>query len=252
MQEDRDQTDTERGAKARRTVRALGRAALATSMAENGAPYASLAMVATDHSGCPLMLLSDLAEHTRNIRANPAASLLFDATEGLDNPLTGTRVTQLGAVSKIDDGAERERLMARYLARHPDAAVYAGFADFNLYRLDVERVHVVAGFGVIFWLSGDAFLAGSERVAEVAAAESEIVAHVNQDHSDTVRLFAQVFAGGADGPWKITAADCDGVEIGLGNRRKRIPFDKSVFTATDARAALITLVEKARRRAENR
>ncbi len=253
MTDRRKSTETQRGLAARRVVRALDRAALATIHAEHRAPYASLVTVATDHAGCPLMLLSDLAEHTRNLAKAPEASLLFDATGGLENPLTGTRVTAMGTVSRIDGEQEKEGLAARFVARHPDAALYAGFGDFNLYRLSVERVHVVAGFGEIYWLPSEAFLAGADRTAGISAAEPGIIAHMNEDHADAVHLFADVFAGGADdGSWKLTAADCDGIDIGLDDVRKRIPFCDPVFTVADIRAALVSLVEKARRTAENR
>ena len=141
-----DRTDLEKGANARAIVRALDRAALASRMEADGAPYASLVMTACDPVGNPLMMLSDLAEHTRNLKTRPEASLLFDATAGLDNALTGTRVTLQGSIRQEPSDSA---LAARYLAVHPDAELYAGFADFNLYRMQVTRVHVVAGFGRI-------------------------------------------------------------------------------------------------------
>ena len=137
-----------------RTVRALlrglDRASLATFLPAEpaGWPYASLVLVAVDHDLTPILLLSDLAEHTKAIRADGRVSLLFDGTAGLDQPLTGPRVTVLGRAERTDDG----RLKARFLARHPDAALYAGFRDFGFYRVSVERSHLVGGFGKIRWI----------------------------------------------------------------------------------------------------
>src|SRR5712692_1935229 len=115
----------------RRLVRALDRATLATS--QDGWPYASLVLTAVDQDATPLLLLSDLAEHSKNLARETRASLLFDGTAGRDDPLTGARVTVLGEVRRIDD----KRLLARFAARHPSAAGYAGFADFHLYQLVV-------------------------------------------------------------------------------------------------------------------
>lgn len=140
---------------ARHLIGTLDRAVLATSMPD-GWPYASLVLFATGVDGAPLLLLSDLAEHTRNLAGAPRASLLLDGTAGLDAPLTGPRLTLLGRVVRDTDKADS----ARYLARHPSAALYAGFADFHFHRLVVERAHLVAGFGRIHWLDAAAFLPG--------------------------------------------------------------------------------------------
>src|SRR5262245_59866920 len=119
----------ETGAAARQLVRDLDCAALATSLEDW--PYSSLVLSACAHDATPLLLLSRLAQHTQNLLADPRASLLFDGTAGLDDPLTGPRVTVMGRIERSDDPL----LRARFVARHPSAALYAGFADFALYRL---------------------------------------------------------------------------------------------------------------------
>jgi putative heme iron utilization protein len=139
-------------AEARALIRAADRAVLATS--QNGWPYASLVLVAVDDDGAPLLLLSDLAEHAKNLKAEPRCSLLFDGTAGLKDPLTGLRVTVLGEVRPIEDPGG----LASYLARQPSAELYAGFSDFRLYRMTVARAHVVAGFGRIHWIEAEALL----------------------------------------------------------------------------------------------
>jgi heme iron utilization protein len=111
---------------ARRLLRGLDRAGLATS--QQGWPYASLVLAAVDHDASPLLLLSDLAEHSKNLKRDPRVSLLFDGTAGRDDPLTGPRVTVLGELAAVAD----PRLVARFTRRHPAAADYAGFADFHL------------------------------------------------------------------------------------------------------------------------
>ncbi len=243
------ETDLQKGAAARAVVRALDRAALATDMAEDGTPYASLVMTACDPAGSPLMMLSDLAEHTKNLKAHPEASLLFDATAGLDNALTGTRVALQGSIRPEPSG---DALTARYLARHPDAEIYAEFADFNLYRMEVERVHVVAGFGQIHWLAAEHFLAKASLAAELTEAEPDIIAHMNDDHAEAVRLYATMITGCTDGAWQMAGIDCDGIDLRLDIARARTPFDRQVLTVDEARKALAGLAQKARKMAETR
>jgi putative heme iron utilization protein len=133
-------------------MRGRTQAALGTSLA--GAPYVSLALVAFDADGWPLLLLSDLAQHTHNLLKDPRVSLLFDGTGEYADPLTGPRLTVLGVAARCHDPAARER----YVAAHPSAAIYAGFRDFNLYRVTIARGHFVAGFGKIAWIETDALL----------------------------------------------------------------------------------------------
>ncbi|MDE1148950.1 MAG: pyridoxamine 5'-phosphate oxidase family protein [Azospirillaceae bacterium] len=144
---------------ARALLRGRPQATLATLVAATaedagpltGWPYPSLVMVATDGLGRPLLLLSELALHTRDLRQDGRAALLFEETQGLENPLTGPRLSVLGQMVQLA-GAEAEAARAAYLERHPSAALYADFPDFRFWRLDIARAHLVAGFGRIHWL----------------------------------------------------------------------------------------------------
>lgn len=124
------------------------RATLAT-LVPDGAPYASLVLTALDPRGLPLLLLSDLAEHTKNIGRDPRVSLLFDGTSGMAEPLAGPRLTVQGSLAPAPEKADLEH----YVARHPEAAQWAALADFRLYRLVPQRAHLVAGFGRIAWIA---------------------------------------------------------------------------------------------------
>ena len=139
---------------ARRLLRTVESASLATIERDGGGPYASLVLVAADEDGSPILLLSDLAEHSRNLAADDRASLMIDGTAGLEDRLTGPRLTVLGRVIASD--APRHR--GRFLARHPGAAQYADFGDFRFYRVAVERAHLVAGFGRVHAISADDLL----------------------------------------------------------------------------------------------
>jgi len=230
-------------ASARRLMRAADRAALASRLADPGGagwPYASLVLLATDHDAAPLLLLSDLAEHSKNIAADPRVALLIDGTAGLPDPLTGPRVTLLGEAGKSTDPDGR----ARFLARHPAAADYAGFKDFNLYRVETARAHLVAGFGRIHWIAGEA-LRGIAAPA-LAAAEAGIVEHMNADHADALDLMIRVLAGRLGEGWRMTGIDAEGCDLRRGGEIARLDFAAPVRDPEAARAELIRLTGAAR------
>lgn len=227
----------------RRLMRSADRATLAT--VQQGWPYASLVLVALDHSASPLLLLSNLAEHTKNIKREPRISLMFDGTAGLADPLTGARVTVQGEISATADA----QLRARFLARHPSAAAYAGFADFSLYRVAVARAHLVAGFGRIDWIESAALLY-TDATQALVAAESDIIKHMNEDHAEAIELYARKIAGCAGTGWRLTGVDPEGIDLrGDGTAMCRVDFAKPVRDAEGARVELARLARMARRRA---
>lgn len=126
-------------------------AAVALGTSLDGVPYVSLVLSAPDADGSPLLLLSGLAQHSKNLAADPRLSLLFDGTAELEQRLTGPRLTVLGSAATRNDPAA----LARYVEAHPSAAGYAAFSDFQLYRVTVERGHFIAGFGRIEWLTAE-------------------------------------------------------------------------------------------------
>jgi putative heme iron utilization protein len=225
----------------RELIRRCDRAALASGLPGGAWPYASLVLVAVDHDLSPILLLSDLAEHSRAIAGDSRVSLLFDGTAGLDQPLTGPRVTVLGRAGKTDE----ERLKRRFLRRHPDAAMYAGFGDFHFYKVTLERAHLVGGFGKIRWLE-PAELRAVPPLGELAAGEEEIVAHMNGDHVDAVQLYASRLLGRAGEGWTMTGIDREGIDLRRGGAVARLAFDQPLPSVEAARAALVALVQRAR------
>jgi hypothetical protein len=142
------------------TARALAagdRAALA-SLDGEGWPYVSLVLVTQDDRGYPLLLLSDLAEHTKNIKRDARASLLFDGTADLVEPLAGPRLTVMGRIAPALEPAA----LTRYVTRHPAAESWAEMGDFHLYRLTPARAHLVAGFGRIAWIEAAALFSAAD------------------------------------------------------------------------------------------
>lgn len=227
----------------RKLMRRCQRVGLGTAE-RDGAPYVSLAMVALDHDATPLLYLSDLADHTKNLKGDARVSLLFDGTLEAAVPLAGERATLQGRIEVTTD----ERLLARYVARHPDAAAYAGFRDFNLYRVSVERAHLVAGFGRIHWVDGSQVLLEASATGDLAAREAGIVGHMNEDHADAVQLYAEALLGRAGGDWRMTGLDPDGCDLRRGTETARLGFDTMVHDAEAARVELVRLVRHARTR----
>jgi putative heme iron utilization protein len=230
---------TDQGAAARRLIRGCGDAALATSL--SGAPYVSLVATACAMDASPLLLLSDLAQHTKNLAADPRVSLLFAADGNGADPLAAPRLSVLGRVERCDDPRDR----ARFAARHPASAAYAGFGDFRLYRVVVDRGHLVAGFGRIAWVEANE-LRFAPDVSSLADAEAEIVAHMNGEHGDAIALYVERLIGRSVGGWRMTGIDPEGLDLRYGGETARLDFPEPVLTPAAARHTLVTLAEKAR------
>jgi hypothetical protein len=209
-------------------MRATDRAALATS--QTGWPFASLVLVALDHDASPLLLISDLSEHAKNIKAERRVSLLFDGTQGLDDPLTGPRVTVLGEAAPVEDA----RLRARFLARHPAAELYAGFADFHLHRVSIARAHLVAGFGRIHWVEARDLLVTPDD--SFARAEPSTLAAVNEDPK-IVNAAVRSLGLGGEG-WRVTGADPEGLDIRRVGSIARLALPLPSLSAEAVRDAL--------------
>jgi putative heme iron utilization protein len=125
------------------------------SAGRDGWPFASVAAYALTDAGDPLLVLSDLAEHSRNLRADPRASLLVQDQTSLADPQAGARVTLLGMVEGVAAEEARAIAQAAYVARHPQAADYLAMADFHLYVLRVREARFIGGFGDMGWLTGE-------------------------------------------------------------------------------------------------
>lgn len=215
--------------------------ALATLMAGSGDPYCSLVNVATASDGAPLLLISRLAVHTKNILADARASLMLDERKPGD-PLEGARVMLMGAAVKTESADARRR----YLAHQPEAEMFAGFSDFAFYELKLKAAHLVAGFGRIVDLKpADVLtdLAGAEALVE---AEPEVIAHMNADHAATCRLYATKLLGAPDGEWRCVGCDPEGLDLQNGRAGLRLPFPQRVAQPGVLRAVLKQLADRAR------
>ncbi|OJY46851.1 DUF2470 domain-containing protein [Pseudonocardia sp. 73-21] len=236
---------------ARTLIAAAPTAALST-IGEGGFPFGSLVTHAVDAAGRPLLLLSELAEHTRNLVADPRASLMA-VQDGDGDPLALGRVTVVGEVSVLS-GDERTATLAVYRDTHP-GAFYADPTTiedhgFRIYRLEVSSVRYVGGFGRMSWVDAAGYTSAEPDPLRPHAAR--IARHMNDDHADSLVLFARVFAGRTD-TVEARMVGCDRYGFAMltrdaGGEEKdlRLPFRSDVTTPDAARAAMVELVREAR------
>ena len=219
----------------RRLCRGRDRAALSTAARDAGGwPFGSAVLAACRFDGAPLLLLSRLAVHTANLAADPRLCLLYDEMEAHAEPLAAARASVLGRARRDDAPAAA----ARFLRRHPGAARYAGFADFSFYRVAVERVHLVAGFGAVERFEGAALeaLLAAPAAPALEREEERFVESLNAADAGLLAACARRAAAGEG--WQATGADPFGVDLRRGGAVVRIPFARAVETPAAARAAL--------------
>jgi heme iron utilization protein len=226
---------------AKKLLREARSGALATLMAGSGDPYCSLVNVATAADGAPLLLISRLALHTRNILADARVSLMLDERKEGD-PLEGARVMLMGTAAATDEDAARRR----YLGRHPSAAMFAEFKDFAFYRLAMTGAHLVAGFGRIVDLKPAEILTDVTDADALLAAEEEICAHLNDDHAEALELYATKLLGAPDGDWRCVGCDPEGLELQRDRTALRLPFPQRVTSPGVLRQVLKGLAHQAR------
>jgi hypothetical protein len=220
---------------ARKLLRAARSGTLATA-ADGGQPFASLVTHACAPDLSVLLLLSNLSEHTRHLRAEPRCSLLVCGPAEGANPQTAPRVTVTGIAEVADDTA----LKARFLAVHPYASVYADFGDFHLWRIRPVAALFVGGFARAVRLRQAELVPDSAAVAAIVAAEPGIIGHCNNDHPDAL---ASIAGGGA---WRMVAADLDGCDLASGDIVRRVPWATPVADPGAIRRELVRLTQEAR------
>src|ERR1700761_7235565 len=185
--------DFDPGKLAKSLLRRSRQGALATLMAGSGDPYCSLVNLATHPDGSPILLISRLALHTRNLLADDRVSLMLDERAPGD-PLEGARIMIAGRAVEAGQ-ADRALLRRRYLAAHPSAEVFVDFKDFSFFRIQPSGAHLVAGFGRIIDLKPAQFLVETGDAASLREAEEGAVEHMNADHREAMNLYATKLLG---------------------------------------------------------
>jgi putative heme iron utilization protein len=217
------------------------------SRKQPGFPFGSVMPYGLDNHGRPVFLISTMAMHTQNLQADPRASLLItqEATDG--EPLGASRITLVGNVLLIPD-AELAEAREFYLARHANSRYWVDFEDFSFYRMTVVDVYYVGGFGVMGWVSASDY--DRSQPDPLADSMTEIIQHMNADHSDALVLLARKFAQIESQEATMTAIDRLGFHVRLktpdGMRGARIAFLREARNPAETRKVLVEMVQQAR------
>ena len=226
------------------------RGALSTLAADPaGYPYGSVASYGLDDRGNPLFFVSLMAEHTQNAIRDPRGSLLVaePVPEGAD-PLASGRVTLLGRITPVADD-ERPEARERYLAANPAASYYIDFGDFTFYRLTVESIRYVGGYGRMSWV--DVAQYADAEPDPLAGAAAGIIEHMNADHADAQVLYCRHLAGRPETTEAtMSAVDRYGFEMiavsPAGRVAVRLGFPEECTTGDEVRQATVAMVAEAR------
>ena len=229
-----------------RMARTLVRTALDGALGtldESGTPRVAHVATATLPDGMPLILVSDLSQHTRNMKRDPRVSLMLVAppTPGADT-YTRPRLSIFGHAHPVED---RDLARDRFLRRQPHAELYIDFGDFNLLRIVPEAAHLVAGFGRVVDLAPERFLEPADLARGIAAVDRPSCAHMNDDHADALAAMA-VAEGAPAGDWRAIGVDPQGIDLFDGERVVRSEFAAAVGDGTALRQALKASAEQAR------
>lgn len=238
----------------RHLMRTANHATLATiasghKQVSDGWPVTSMVLPAIAIDGAPLLLISELADHTRHILADDRVSLLFTPPPTLPDRASvietdTTRLTVFGHAVRDDAPSIR----ACYLRTNPDAAQYAGFGDFGFYRVSLDAAYWVGGFGKQRRLSGDNLIvSGCQALID---GHDDIVAHMNADHLDALSdIVGHYTTAAPDTGWQMHAIDCDGMVLTSTSAdiaSLRIDFPKQIGTPAEARDILVEMCKKSR------
>jgi putative heme iron utilization protein len=237
-------TDFDPSRLARSLLRRSRQGALATLMAGSGDPYCSLVNLASHPDGSPILLISRLALHTKNILDDNRVSLMLDErAEG--DPLEGARIMLAGRAERAGEG-EVELLRRRYLGAHPSAEAFVEFKDFSFFRIRPSGAHLVAGFGRIVDLKPERLLTEIGDATALLEAEQGAVEHMNADHREAMNLYATKLLGADSADWRCTGCDPDGMDMQADGKTLRLDFPERVTDGATLRKMLVRLAGEAR------
>ena len=226
------------GLTARRLLKHQGVGVLSThSIDVEGYPFGSIAPYTLSYDGEPIILISDIAQHTRNIKHNNKVSLtVFDSKA--DDPQSGSRLTWIGEAQPVDSSDIKTR--HRYLRYFPSAESYFQTHDFSFYRIHLRRARYIGGFGEIYWIEPEAML----QKNPFSETESDIVEHMNLDHQQALFHYCNSFGIAGVESVTMSGIDSEGFDLLADNRKLRIDFETAIHTSEEARAALVKLARK--------
>ena len=220
---------------ARQMLRAHRYGALCTlSKKFDGHPFGSITPYLVDHDGSLLILISTLAEHTKNIQHDPRVSLIIHNQESPDIQAQG-RITVIGTAQIITD---RDKADTRYLRYFPETQSHLDMHDFSFYRIMPQSIRYIGGFGKIHWVKADSYLIPPYPLIQQ---ENDVLSHMITDHRDTMCHYCQHFKKIEATRVVMLGIDCDGFDIRADEKILRFDFPEMVLDAQQARHALVAM-----------
>jgi len=200
-----------------------------------GYPFGSIAPYCTDEHCRPIIYISEIAQHTRNILADPRVSMtVVERNSHSDDVQARGRVTCIADAQRV--GEDEAHVRERYFRYFPSARQYGQTHSFGFFRLELVRVRFIGGFGQIYWVEANDFMTSNPFSFEQ---ESRIVEHMNNDHAKALQLYA------SGAPAVMTGIDAEGFDLLVSERKLRIGFETPVRDMDQARQALIAMMKRA-------
>ncbi|MEV3905215.1 DUF2470 domain-containing protein [Mycobacterium sp. NPDC050551] len=230
-----------------RTIAASTNTATLATLTADGDPWASFVTYGL-HGGAPVLCVSNLAEHGRNLDGDPRASLAIVAPVTDTDPLASGRVT-LAGVAERPTGDERDAAREAHLAAVAAAKYYIDYSDFTLWVLRVQRVRWVGGYGRMESTTGAEYAAAEPD--PVAPRAAGAVAHLNADHAESLLAMAASLGGYPDATAAVcTGADRYGLDLRVTTPRgvayPRIGYAAPIASFGELRSAAVELTRRAR------
>jgi putative heme iron utilization protein len=208
-------------------LRATRTAALATIDRVAGGPLTTLVSLGTDYSGAPLMLFSQLSQHTMNLARDPRASLLLSTRAERGDPLNRPRLTLSGRIAPHGDARAR----ARFVRQNPKSRLYSAFADFGVYRMEIAAVHFNGGFARAAAFEPRDLLIDVADAQGLIDAEEALLAHVNAEEGGAQARFERHPKQDAARRWRARSLDPEGLDLASGAATGRVVFDAPAYTS---------------------
>ena len=203
-----------------------------------GYPFGSVVPYYLTPAGDAIIYISDIALHTRNIKANDKVSLtIFDAGE--DDSQANGRVTIMGSAEL----ANQNDVKAQYFRLFPQAKKYEQTHDFNFFVIRTERVRFIGGFGKIHWVDK---VYWSVEAQDWHGAPESMINHMNEDHQDAMQLILKHKKGVNVEEPIMHSVFPEGMHCGTEKQTWFVPFEALCVSSTDVRKALVKLTNDAR------
>ena len=229
------------GNDARRYLRRHRHGVLSTiSKKLDGYPFGSVVRYVTDDAARPVIYISRLAEHTKNIAADPRVSLLVRGPE--TDPQGGARLTLIGNAVRVS--GDLALLQARYVACIPDAERLVALGDFSFYRIEPVTLRYIGGFGAIHWVSARSYAPPANSLHEHQA---DLVTPMNAEHTTALHDYCRHFKQRQPAAVSFIAIDCDGFDVRADDELLRFDFHPPLVDAKSALAELNAMAGQARR-----